>query len=93
MIEYKKLSIDKIIELLSNYDNEYYNIGNTTMTDDEYDEIKDYLKKLDKNNQYWLNSLWNYLTNFKIKDYDYYDNTIKMLNLIIISGNYWDIKR
>ena len=47
MIEYKKLSIDKIIELLSNYDNEYYNIGNTTMTDDEYDEIKDYLKKLD----------------------------------------------
>ena len=52
MIEYKKLSIDKIIELLSNYDNEYYNIGNTTMTDDEYDEIKDYLKKLDKNNQY-----------------------------------------
>ncbi len=48
---------------------------------------------VDKNNQYWLNSLWNYLTNFKIKDYDYYDNTIKMLNLIIISGNYWDIKR
>lgn len=40
-------------------------------------------------NQAWLNKVWIYLTGFKIKDYDYYDNSIKLLNMIIISGNYW----
>ena len=24
-----------------------------------------------------------------MKDFDYYDNTIKMIDLIILSGNYW----
>lgn len=43
----------------------------------------------DKKNQRWLNSVWDYLTNFKLKDYDYYDNSIKLLNMIILSGNYW----
>lgn len=40
-------------------------------------------------NQQWLNHTWDYLLHFKIKDYDYYDNSIKMLNMIILSGNYW----
>jgi endo-1,4-beta-D-glucanase Y len=40
-------------------------------------------------NQQWLNHAWGYLLHFKIKDYDYYDNSIKMLNMIILSGNYW----
>jgi endoglucanase len=44
---------------------------------------------VDKNNQQWLNKVWNYSVQFKLKDFDYYDNTIKMLNMIIISGNYW----
>jgi endo-1,4-beta-D-glucanase Y len=44
---------------------------------------------VDKDNQQWLNKLWNYTMQFKLKDFDYYDNTIKMLNLIIVSGNYW----
>ena len=52
MIEYKKLSVNKIIELLTIYDDEYYNSGNVSITDNEYDEIKDYLKKIDKNNAY-----------------------------------------
>ncbi|MDO3644223.1 glycosyl hydrolase family 8 [Mucilaginibacter sp. L3T2-6] len=43
-------------------------------------------------NQAWLNKLWNYLNGFKLKDYDYYDNTIKLLDMIIISGNYWRVK-
>jgi len=43
----------------------------------------------DAKNQAWLNQLWAYLTAFKLKDYDYYDNSIKLLNMIIISGNYW----
>jgi len=40
-------------------------------------------------NQQWLNKLWDYIQHFKLKDFDYYDNTIKMLDMIVISGNYW----
>lgn len=40
-------------------------------------------------NQQWLNKLWDYIQHFKLKDFDYYDNTIKMLDMIILSGNYW----
>jgi endo-1,4-beta-D-glucanase Y len=45
---------------------------------------------VDGKNQQWLNKLWDYSVNFKLKDFDYYDNTIKMLNMIIVSGNYWE---
>jgi endo-1,4-beta-D-glucanase Y len=44
---------------------------------------------VDQQNQQWLNDIWDYTIKFKLKDFDYYDNTIKMLNLVIISGNYW----
>ncbi|WP_262886810.1 hypothetical protein [Mucilaginibacter humi] len=37
----------------------------------------------------WLNHVWDYLAGFKLKDYDYYDNSIKLLDMIIMSGNYW----
>ncbi|GAC1301550.1 MAG: glycosyl hydrolase family 8 [Mucilaginibacter sp.] len=43
----------------------------------------------DKKNQRWLNNVWKYLTGFKMKDYDYYDNSIKLIDIIILSGNYW----
>jgi endo-1,4-beta-D-glucanase Y len=44
---------------------------------------------VDQKNQVWVNKLWDYLTGFKLKDFDYYDNTIKLLDMIIVSGNYW----
>lgn len=44
---------------------------------------------VDARNQSWLNKVWLYLTSFKINHFDYYDNSIKLLNMIIISGNYW----
>jgi endo-1,4-beta-D-glucanase Y len=47
---------------------------------------------VDRKNQIWLNKLWDYIVNFKLKDFDYYDNSIKMLNLIILSHNYWEPK-
>jgi len=43
----------------------------------------------DAKNQEWLNRLWDYTIHFKLKDFDYFDNSIKMLNLIILSHNYW----
>jgi endoglucanase len=44
---------------------------------------------VDLKNQNWLNQLWDYITGFNLNQYDYYDNTIKMIDLIILSGNYW----
>jgi hypothetical protein len=45
--------------------------------------------EVDSKNQLWLNKVWNYTTAFKLKDFDYYDNTIKLIDMIIVSGNYW----
>jgi len=45
---------------------------------------------VDKKNQVWLNKVWDYMITFKLKDFDYYDNTIKLLDMIIVSGNYWE---
>jgi endo-1,4-beta-D-glucanase Y len=45
---------------------------------------------VDKKNQQWLNAVWDYLVHFKLKDYDYYDNSIKLLDMIVLSGNYWE---
>jgi len=44
---------------------------------------------VDKKNQAWLNKVWDYMTAFKMKDFDYYDNSIRLLDMIIVSGNYW----
>jgi endo-1,4-beta-D-glucanase Y len=44
---------------------------------------------VDQKNQTWLNNIWDYLIKFDLDGFDYYDNSIKMLNMIIISGNYW----
>ncbi|MFN8206582.1 MAG: glycosyl hydrolase family 8 [Bacteroidales bacterium] len=47
----------------------------------------------DISNQYWLNSLYEELvTNNDLTDGDYYSNTIKLLSMITISGNYWNPK-
>ncbi len=44
----------------------------------------------DVSNQTWLNSLYEeLLTNNDLADGDYYSNTIKLLSMITISGNYW----
>jgi endoglucanase len=45
---------------------------------------------VDPTNQVWLNKLWDYIFSFDIDQFDCYGNTIKMLNTIILSGNYWD---
>jgi endoglucanase len=45
----------------------------------------------DVTNQTWLNSLYEELiTNNDLQDGDYYSNTIKLLSMITISGNYWN---
>jgi len=45
---------------------------------------------LDTANQFWLDSLYEeLLTNNDLINGDYYSNTIKLLSMIVISGNYW----
>jgi hypothetical protein len=45
---------------------------------------------MDRENQEWLNDLWDFIAKeFDFDDYKYYDNTLKMLSLLILSGNYW----
>lgn len=44
---------------------------------------------VDPKHQVWLNKLWDYIVGFDLDQYDYYDNSIKMIGLIILSGNYW----
>jgi len=44
---------------------------------------------VDGKNQQWLNKLWDYIEGFDLDQYDYYDNTIKMIDLILLSKNYW----
>ena len=44
---------------------------------------------VEEKNQVWLNRLWDYIVNFDVNQYDYYDNSIKMIAMILMSGNYW----
>ncbi|MDP4216761.1 MAG: glycosyl hydrolase family 8 [Bacteroidota bacterium] len=39
--------------------------------------------------QAWLDKLWGYIIRFRLRSFDYYDNSIKMIGLIVLSGNYW----
>lgn len=40
-------------------------------------------------NQEWLNHCWDSFADLEFPDFKYFDNSIQMLSLIIISGNYW----
>jgi len=40
-------------------------------------------------NQEWVNDCWDTIADFEFPDYKYFDNSIQMLSLLIISGNYW----
>lgn len=45
---------------------------------------------LENTNQTWLNNLYDeLLLNNNLVDGDYYSNTLKLLSMIVISGNYW----
>jgi len=37
----------------------------------------------------WLNALWQKLRTRPMKEDDYYGNTIKLLTMIVVSGNWW----
>jgi NAD-dependent DNA ligase len=53
MIDYKRLNKKELVDLLIKSDNQYYNIGEPIFSDNEYDEIKEYLRKIDKKNNYF----------------------------------------
>jgi NAD-dependent DNA ligase len=51
--DYKLFNKKQLVEYLLNADKHYYNTGEPLITDDRYDEIKDYLRRLDKKNAYF----------------------------------------
>jgi endoglucanase len=44
---------------------------------------------VDASNQSWLNDTYNFLLSLELQDYEYYDNTLKLLCMLVLSGNYW----
>lgn len=44
---------------------------------------------LDSANQSWLNGMYDHLITQNLADNTYFGNTLKMLCLIVLSGNYW----
>ncbi len=44
---------------------------------------------VDASNQSWLNDTYDFLLSLELQDYEYYDNTLKLLCLLVLSGNYW----
>ncbi len=44
---------------------------------------------VDNDNQEWLNDMWNQINNEPISDGAYFGNSIKMISLITMSGNWW----
>ncbi len=44
---------------------------------------------LPRADQAWLDALWNELVARQLDDDDYYGNTLKMLAMLVVSGNWW----
>ena len=44
---------------------------------------------VDASNQAWLNSLWGVVRAQPLASEDYFGNTLKMLGMIVLSGNWW----
>jgi len=44
---------------------------------------------VDSSNQQWLNALWAEIVDTPREDEEYYGNTLKMLAMIMLSGNWW----
>jgi endo-1,4-beta-D-glucanase Y len=43
----------------------------------------------DSSNQAWLNGIWDLVAATSIDDEAYYENTLKLLGMIVMSGNWW----
>ncbi|GIP19812.1 glycosyl hydrolase family 8 [Paenibacillus sp. J22TS3] len=44
---------------------------------------------VDSSNQQWLNKLWTELVDSPTSDSYYFDNSIRLLSMIVVSGNWW----
>jgi endo-1,4-beta-D-glucanase Y len=43
----------------------------------------------DAKNQIWLNRIWDYASKEPMSDEEYYGNTLKLMCMIVMSGNWW----
>jgi hypothetical protein len=68
----------------------------TGMTDEDYDYIDmafiaplGVSAMVEAENQQWLNDLWDFSVNHPFEDESYFDSTLKLLSMIVMSGNWW----
>jgi endo-1,4-beta-D-glucanase Y len=45
-----------------------------------------------ENNQQWLNDIWDAIVSVPFAKGDYYGNSLKMLSIIVMSGNWWNMQ-
>jgi len=48
---------------------------------------------VDADNQSWLNALWDLMVATPVTTDDYYENTLKLLAMVVMSGNWWAPER
>ena len=66
-----------------------------SMPDEEKFDAMSYLAPFavsgmtDPKNKAWVTELWEFMLLYNIESFNYYDNTIKLIDMIILSGNYW----
>ncbi len=68
----------------------------TGMTGEDYDYIDmafiaplGVSAMVEADNQQWLNDLWDFAVNHPFEDEQYFDSTLKLLSMIVMSGNWW----
>jgi len=74
-----------------------YELNGTMLPDDEgefYDDLAfttpmAVSAMINSTNQVWLDALWDYTTSYPSEDANYFANTLRLLSLLVVSGNWW----
>ncbi len=92
------LKINKWIEKKSKNDPDAilsgYRLNGANLKDNDYTTLA-FIAPLtvslmtDRESQEWLDDMFESLISKKFGDYKYFDNTINLLSLLVLSGNYW----
>jgi endo-1,4-beta-D-glucanase Y len=85
----KKLTSNKVSSIRSGYKLDGSNISGNNYQDMAFMAPFAVGACVDTAHQVWLNDLWNYVTTDAVSNSDYFGNTLKMLCMIVIAGDYW----
>ncbi|HEV7736451.1 MAG TPA: glycosyl hydrolase family 8 [Chlamydiales bacterium] len=74
-----------------------YELDGTLLPDEEGDFFDDLAfttpfavsAMINSTNQAWLNALWTYTSNYPSDEANYFANSLRLLSLLVVSGNWW----